>query len=100
MSARRGQVVLTRLAQLKHLPDITRDFMLPVMQRQARLLISSSGKVKGLVQATPPYMLSESGDGASKAFARGKQAVSRDIRRVYGTPGDLFARIKDRKSVV
>lgn len=93
---KRGQLITTRLKQLERLPGGVRTFMMPVMERQARLLISSSGKVKGLVQATPPYKLNESGDGAAKALARGKAAVRRDVRKVYGTPGDLYAALREK----
>lgn len=96
---RRGKLITTRLQQLTHLPGGQREFMLPVMERQARLLISSSGKVKGLVQATPPFQLSEAGDGGSKALDRGKAAVARDIRKVYGGPNDLYAALREKDPI-
>ena len=84
------------LAQLQRLPGAQQRYLLPWLRQQARLLISAPGNTKGLVQGTPPFMLSVSGDKQREAKKRGELAVARDIRRVYGGPDDLYERIKQR----
>lgn len=84
------------LAQLQRLPGAQEKYLVPWLRQQARLLISAPGNTKGLVQGTPPFMLSVSGDKQREAKKRGERAVARDIRRVYGGPSDLYERIKQR----
>lgn len=64
-----------------------REFML----RHGRALISSSGTTPGIVQITPPHSQGKRGAAAKKA---GETAVSRDINRVYGAPGQLYDQIR------
>jgi hypothetical protein len=61
------------------------------LNEQLRLLVSSSGKVPGLVQVTPPFSAGVKGVEAKK---QGEKAVSRDIARVYANPGAVWAAIK------
>lgn len=97
MAGKRGQMqIAPMLAQLQRLPGAQEKYLRPWLRQQARLLISAPGNTKGLVQGTPPFMLSVSGDKPSQAKKRGENAVARDIRRVYGGPSDLYARIEQR----
>lgn len=94
---KRGSMQVDRLlGQLKRLPNVMDGLMVPQMKRQARLLISSSGKVRGLSQITPPFRADLIQDPPSRALDRGKQAVARNIRRVYGGPSELYDRIRER----
>lgn len=97
MASQRGQMqIAPMLAQLQRLPGAQEKYLLPWLRHQARLLISAPGNTKGLVQGTPPFMLSVSGDSQREAKKRGENAVARDVRRVYGGPSDLYARIEQR----
>lgn len=94
---KRGQMqIAPMLANLQRVPGATKKYVLPWLQQQARLLISSNSNTKGIVQVTPPFMANVSGDRASQAKKRGENAVNRDIRRVYGGPSELYERIKQR----
>lgn len=94
--SKKGQLKITpMLAKLSRYPGLQKQVMEPILKRQAGLIISSGGKVKGVVQATPPYKLDEA-DTQSVARKRGEGAVAAGIRKVYGTPGDLYALIKKR----
>lgn len=57
------------------------------LEEQTRLLVSSSGKVPGLVQVTPPYGNGAKGNAAKQ---QGEGAVMRDIYQVYATPGKVY----------
>lgn len=61
------------------------------MKKQGRLLISSGGKVPGLVQVTPPMNANAKG---AKALAQGKKAIDRDLARVF-----VPVRIKGRRKI-
>lgn len=69
--------------------NVLREFM----RKSGRALISSSGKVPGIVQVTAPHSQGKKGSAAKK---QGEAAVSVDINRVYGSPGKLYALIRDR----
>lgn len=57
------------------------------LDKNARALISSSGKVPGLVQVTPPFSEGVKGIAAKK---QGEAAVMRDIWKVYATPSNIY----------
>lgn len=57
------------------------------LDKNARALISSSGKVLGLVQMTPPFSQGVKGVAAKK---QGEAAVMRDIWKVYATPSRIY----------
>jgi hypothetical protein len=102
MASKRGQMqIAPMLAQLQRLPGAQEKYLLPWLRHQARLLISAPGNTKGLVQGTPPFMLSAKGDDAKARVAkeRGETAVMRDVHRVYGGPGALWRLIKQRDPV-
>lgn len=61
-----------------------------LVNETGRLLISSSGKVPGLVQVTPPLGPAK----GTEAKRIGERAVSRDISKVYANPGRVWAAIK------
>lgn len=80
-------------AKLKTLGAVIHTPMKTLVTEQARLIISSSGKVPGMIQVTPPF---SQGTTQSKARKQGENKVRRDIRRVYGLPSDLYRLIRDR----
>ena len=84
------------MRDLQQIPGAVDRTLRPWLLKNARATVSSSGKIKGIVQATPPFKLNESGDKASTAKARGIAAVQRDIKRVYAGPSALYAIIKQR----
>ncbi len=61
---------------------------------EAALLVSSSSKTPGLVQVTPPFSQSVKGNAAKK---QGEAKIETDIRKVYGTPSDLWRLIRDKE---
>jgi hypothetical protein len=79
------------LAKLQKLGVVTKRPMQELVKEQARLFVSSSGNVPGMVQATPPNSAGVKGSAAKK---QGEHKVRRDIRRVYGLPSDAYALIK------
>jgi hypothetical protein len=83
------------LTKLRAAPHLLRQTLSAELEKQGRLLVSSSGKVRGIVQATPPYNLEEN-TGTRAAKEAGNVAVRRDIYRVYGSPGKLYFLIKDK----
>lgn len=87
-----AELDISRLVtKLKRLPDEVDTLMHDELRRNARLLVSSSGNVPGLVQVTPPNNGQSRGTRARK---QGEATLTADIWRVYGTPGNLFALIK------
>lgn len=85
------------LATLRQYPAAQRAALGPALQRRARAIISSTGgKYNTLVNVTPPYKADEKGRASTPTRQRGENAVRRDIRRVYGTPGALYKLIKEK----
>lgn len=80
-------------AKLRALGHATRRPMQELVTNEARLFISSSGKVPGIVQITPPHSKGVRGNAAKK---QGENAVRRDLRRVYGGASALYGLIKQR----
>jgi len=80
--------LMRALAQFPGQTQATQDKLL---NDNVRLLISSSGDVPGIVQILPPSSKGVSGIAAKK---QGEKAVTRDIARVYKTPGGVYADIK------
>ena len=64
------------LRRLRSINVHTKAPLQKLVRDQAKLLVSSSGAVPGLVQLTPPFK----GGGGNEAKARGLQAILRDIR--------------------
>ena len=64
------------------------------IESEARLLVSSSGKIPGLVQVTAPSQ----GKANTEAKRRGEAKVEADIRKAYGTPSDLWRLIRDQSN--
>lgn len=83
--------VRKELARFKRFGAEGRADLKEFMQRHGRALISSSGKSSGIIQLTPPHSKGKRGNEAKK---QGEAAVSSDINKVYGSPGKLFALIK------
>lgn len=81
------------LRKLAHLGPAVKRPMNELVREQAKLVVSSSGKVPGMIQITPPF---SQGTTQAKARKQGENKVRRDIRRVYGLPSDLYALIKAR----
>lgn len=78
---------------LRQFPSTAGTSMDSFIEDQARLLVSSSGNVPGLVQVTPPHHGGLRGNEAKKT---GEKAVARDIAKVYANPGvawDLLKRL-------
>lgn len=69
---------------MRFLPEIVRD--------QARLMISSTGSVPGMVQVIPPAHEGVKGPTAGR---HGMAKVGGDIRRVYLTPSAAYQDIED-----
>lgn len=63
------------------------------LNKNVRSLISSSGRVPGLVQVTPPHSEGIRGQAAKK---QGENAVARDIWKVYATPGKIYKLITEQ----
>ena len=87
--------LITSKVRMERLTRIVREFPLgvrteldPWIDKQIRSLISSSGKVPGLVQVTPPHMQGVRGMDAKRV---GEAAVKRDIWEVYATPGKVYS---------
>lgn len=81
------------LQQIRSHPEFLAKQATVILQKNTRALVSSSGKVPGLVQVTPPHSQVAKGSAAKK---RGEAAVLRDVWRVYGTPGKAYEGIKQR----
>ena len=92
---------MSRLAQIKGMPKLLHSLRAyprfiekqaqGLVEKNTRLLVSSSGKVPGLVQVTPPH---SDGVKGNKAKKQGESAVMRDVWQVYATPGKLHEMIK------
>jgi hypothetical protein len=89
--------LITSTVRTERLARIVREFPRETageldtwLNKNARTLISSSGKIPGLVQVTPPNSEGIRGTAAKK---QGENAVSRDIWKVYATPGKIYALI-------
>lgn len=90
--------LITSKIRTERLVRIVREFPLSVRQeldpwldKQVRSLISSSGKVPGLVQVTPPHMKGVRGMEAKRV---GEKAVTRDVWKVYATPSKVYELLK------
>lgn len=84
-----SKVRTQRLAQiLRQFPRETTAEVDVWLNKNVRALISSSGKVPGLVQVTPPHSAGIRGPAAKK---QGENAVNRDVWKVYATPGKVYA---------
>ncbi len=81
------------LKKLQTLGPILKKPLHELVREQAKLFVSSSGNVPGMIQVTPPF---SQGTTQSKARKQGENKVRRDIRRVYGLPSDVYAQIKAR----
>lgn len=96
MPAISAQLDLSGLSRkLKLIPERCDAIMHRELKRNMRLLVSSSGKVPGLVQVTPPHSKGTRGTAARK---QGEAMLTADIWRVYGTPGNLYALVKAKLS--
>lgn len=86
---------LTLTGQLAEIPDKTRRELRPWLKKGAALVVSSSGKYKGMVQATPPFQLGAKGKDANQSAAKGygENKVGSQIWRVYGGPSQAYQRI-------
>ena len=83
-----SKVRMARLSRIvREFPLETRRELDPWLNKQARTLISSSGKVPGLVQVTPPHMAGVRGMEAKRV---GEAAVTRDVWKVYATPRRIY----------
>lgn len=80
------------LRHMKKAPAMIHEELQKRVLDEARLLVSSSGKVPGLVQVMPPNSDGVSGIDAKK---QGEAKVESDIRKAYGTPSDLWRLIRD-----
>lgn len=89
------------IKQLEALPDKGREALAPWLKLGARNLVSSSGKYKGMVQATPPFQLGASGKDANASTAKqhGENKVAAQIWKVYGTPRKAFELIQAKKGI-
>lgn len=72
---------------LQDFPREAAEHLDPWFEKQVRTLVSSSGKVPGLVQVTPPY---GNGMKSIEAKKQGEAAVTRDIWKVYGSPSRVY----------
>lgn len=79
------------VAVLRRFPGAAGTTMDRFLDEQARLLVSSSGKVPGMVQVTPPHSAGVRGSDAKK---QGERAVTRDIAKVYASPAKVYAALK------
>lgn len=79
------------LGQLRRYPRFIEQQATGLLQKNTRLLVSSSGKVPGLVQVTPPH---SGGVAGLRAKKQGESAVMGDIWQVYATPAKLYDMIK------
>lgn len=78
--------------KLKVAPGIIHAELAKKFESEARLLVSSSGNVPGLVQVTPPSQ----GKANLAAKKRGEAKIASDIRKAYGTASDLWRLIHAR----
>lgn len=86
-----GKVKLGRLLTvLRDAPTAAMPVMNEFIERQARVLVSSSGKVPGLVQVTAPF---SQGVRGSEAKRQGEDAVRRDIKRVFASASYAYKMI-------
>lgn len=74
--------------KLRQLGHATRQPMEQLVREQARLFVSSSGNVPGMVQVTPPFSAGARGTAAKK---RGEARIASDISKIYLTPGRAFS---------
>lgn len=94
--APRGIKGMSKLLQQLHAyPRFVTDQTQELMRKHARALISSSGANKGLVQIIPPASMDARVFG-SAAKKQGEAKVQGDIWKVYGTPSDVYKKIKAR----
>ena len=80
--------------KLRNTPALLHAELQLKLTDEARLLVSSSGKIPGLVQVTPPFGGKSGKSKGNAAKKLGEAAVARDIRRVYATPGRIFLELK------
>lgn len=84
------------LRELKRYPGVLKAEIQPALRLAVRNVISSGGKVPGIVQLTPPHGGVDGGVRGVAAKKQGESAVARDIGRVYDTAGKIYARIKGK----
>lgn len=88
-----GKLDLTPLLRrMRATPEILHEQIQKMVLAESRLLVSSSGKIPGLVQVTPPFSNGVKGIAAKK---QGEVRVEDDIRKAYGSPSDLWRLIRD-----
>jgi len=89
------------ISRMDKMPGKLDAALRPWLVKGARNLVSSSGKYKGLVQATPPFRFDVAGDKSSDAKKRGELAIWRDLfgsggkRSTGGTRAGLFTPLAD-----
>jgi hypothetical protein len=81
--------------QLRRHPEVLQKVMKDKFRESARLLVSSSGNVPGMVQVTPPF---SPGVRGIKAKKQGEAAVMRDVWKVYAPPGKTYKMIKAKNA--
>lgn len=82
--------------QLRAYPRFVQEQNTKLLQKHARSLISSTGENKGLIQIIPPASMDRGVFGAA-AKKQGEGKVMADIWKVYGTPSNIYARLKSLK---
>jgi|GEM_PF-1843099 len=87
------------LSQLRAYPRFVSAQATVLLHKHARVLISSSGKNKGLVQIVPPVSMDRDITGPA-ARKQGASKVQTDIWKVYGTPGDVYKQLKAKNPAV
>lgn len=81
--------------QLRRHPEVLNKVMKDKFMSEARLLVSSSGKIPGMVQVTPPFSEGVKGLRGKK---QGESAVMRDVWKVYAPPGKTYDLLKAKNS--
>jgi hypothetical protein len=87
------------ISRMDKMPGKLDATLRPWLVKNARTLVSSTGQGRGMVQATPPFDIGSAPGKTSEAKKIGEAAVARDIKRVYGDAGALYAKIKTRDAV-
>lgn len=83
------------LQQLHQHPGFVQKEATLLLHKHARALISSSSENKGLIQIIPPASM-DRGVFGTAAKKQGETKVQADIWKVYGTPGDVYAKLKSK----
>lgn len=77
-------------AKLRRISLELRKPLEELTEEQARLFVSSTGKVPGMVQVTPPHSAGVRGRAAQ---TQGVKRVRADLAKVYANPGTVWADI-------